>query len=175
MPAPRAHEHEAHDHTTCVEALLTRAEAAFLDNGKKLTTLRMQVLAEIAASHDAVGAYAVLDRLAQKSGGRLAPISVYRAIDALLDAGLIHRLESKNAFYACHAVHVARERHIALVCEACDRVVEVPAQGLYALIEDASRSSGFILGAAVAEGMGHCAQCAARRAADAPPLHKVSV
>ena len=55
---------------------------------------------EIAATHASIGAYDILAKLAEK-GTRLAPISVYRAIDALLEAGVIHRLESKNAFFAC--------------------------------------------------------------------------
>jgi hypothetical protein len=54
------------------------------------------VFGEIAASHKAIGAYEVLDKLAAR-GERLAPISVYRAIDALLAAGIVHRFESRNA------------------------------------------------------------------------------
>ena len=68
------------------------------------------------ASHQAIGAYEVLDRLAAR-GERLAPISVYRAIDALVAAGIVHRFESRNAFFACHAGH--EQRQLVLACEAC--------------------------------------------------------
>ena len=148
-----------HDHGRCVATLLDRARLAFDEHGLRLTTLRLRVLEEIAASHDAMGAYDVLDRLACRTGGRVAPISVYRAIDALLQAGLVHRLESRNAYFACHAPHINRQRHVALVCETCARVIEVPAAALYDGIDAASAASGFKLKSAVAEGFGLCASC----------------
>ncbi len=148
-----------HDHGRCVDALLDRARRSFEERGLRLTELRLKVLHEIANSHDAVGAYAVLDRLSARTGERVAPVSVYRAIDALLQAGIVHRLESRNAYFACHAPHVDRQRHIALVCETCGKVVEVPAAGLYAGIEKASSGAGFRLSSAVAEGLGVCAAC----------------
>jgi len=148
-----------HDHDACVTTLLGRARQSFVDKGLKLTALRLRVLEEIAASHDAMGAYDVIERLACKSGARLAPISVYRAIDALQSAGLVHRLESRNAFFACHLPHTGAQDHIALVCEGCSSVVEVPAGRVYGLIETAAASSGFKLRAMVAEGVGMCRKC----------------
>ena len=96
---------------------------------------------EIAASHKAIGAYEVLDRLAAR-GERLAPISVYRAIEALVAAGIVHRFESRNAFFACHAGHEMRQ--LVLACEACGRVAEVDADKVFAAIDksaDARRGS----------------------------------
>jgi len=156
------HGHEApgHDHTVCVADALTRARAAFDDKGMKLTPLRQKVFEEIAGSHDAVGAYDLLDRMAKKTGERMAPISVYRAIDALLVAGVVHRIESKNAFYACHTPHDGSARNIALVCERCATVIEVPGGDIFAAIEAAGEACGFKVGLAVAEGAGLCAACA---------------
>ena len=77
-----------------------RANQAFTEKNIRFTKLRQDVFEEIAATHASIGAYDILAKLAEK-GTRLAPISVYRAIDALLEAGVIHRLESKNAFFAC--------------------------------------------------------------------------
>lgn len=149
----------SHDHNSCVATLLDRARQSFDKHGLRLTPLRQRVLEEIAASHDAMGAYDVLDRLSRRTGERVAPISVYRAIDALLQAGLVHRLESRNAFFACHAPHLNRQRHMALVCDACAKVVEVPAADLYDSIDAASDANGFQLKSAVAEGSGLCATC----------------
>ena len=98
---------------------MERARQAFQNKGLKLTPLRQSVFREIAASHKAIGAYEVLDRLAIR-GERLAPISVYRAIEALVAAGIVHRFESRNAFFACHAGHEMRQ--LVLACEACGRV-----------------------------------------------------
>lgn len=151
---------ERHDHGACVVSALERARTAFGDKGMKLTPLRQRVFEEIAGSHDALGAYDILDRMARKSGERLAPISVYRAIDALLAAGVVHRIESKNAFYACHAPHQGQERHIALVCERCQTVIEVSGADIFAAMETASAACGFKLSLAVAEGAGLCPSCA---------------
>ena len=129
----------------------------------KLTTLRQRVLAEIAASHQALGAYDILERLSGK-GPRLAPISVYRAIEALAGAGLVHRLESRNAFFACHASHAPDRDQIILVCEACGRVAEVAGERVFAALGDAVAAVGFVPRRTVAEVAGRCAACPAGEA-----------
>ena len=92
---------------------------------------------EIAATHASIGAYDVLARLAEK-GTRLAPISVYRAIDALIEAGVIHRLESKNAYFACRRMdHRTGRRPIFLSCEKCNAVQEVDSEGIFDTIDRA--------------------------------------
>ncbi len=88
---------------------IDRATAIFAERNIRFTDLRRKVFEEIASTQASVGAYEVLDRLAKK-GTRLAPISVYRALDALLDAGVVHRLESKNAYFACGRLHQAAHR-----------------------------------------------------------------
>src|SRR5262249_18123118 len=110
-------------HGHCLAEAMARARQAFEHKGLKLTGLRRSVFAEIAASHKAIGAYEVLARLAAR-GERLAPISVYRAIDALVAVGIVHRFESRNAFFACHAGHATR-RQLVLACESCRSVAEV--------------------------------------------------
>jgi Fur family zinc uptake transcriptional regulator len=153
--APRTH-----DHRHCLASAITRAEQAFTENGSKLTPLRRRVFEEIANSHVAVGAYDVLDRLARKSGERMAPISVYRAIDALLEVGVVHRLESRNAFYACHTPHDGAAAHVALVCERCGAVAEVDGEAVRTTLEAAARGLGFEVHRSVVETAGHCAACA---------------
>ena len=121
---------------------MERAREAFKSKGLKLTPLRQSVFQEIAGSHRAIGAYEVLDKLAAK-GERLAPISVYRAIDALVTAGLVHRFESRNAFFACHAGHEMRQ--LILACETCGRVAEVDGDKVFAAI-DTVGGLGVVLG-----------------------------
>jgi Fur family transcriptional regulator, zinc uptake regulator len=152
-----------HDHGPCANDALDRAERAFEDKGMKLTPLRRLVFEEIAASHDAVGAYDVLDRLARKTGDRMAPVSVYRAIDALLEAGVVHRLESRNAFFACHTPHAGR-RHIALVCDGCGTVSEIDGTPVHAAVEVAAKRAGFAIHTSVVEVAGHCKPCRSRSA-----------
>lgn len=155
----RAFPNPGHDHGPCLADTLARAEAAFERRGLKLTPLRRRVFEEIASSHDAVGAYELLERLARK-GGRLAPISVYRTLDVLLQAGVVHRLESQNAFFACHGRHETASRQLYLVCQDCHRVAEVDAETAFQSIDAAAHAQGFQRNAAVVEVSGQCAHCA---------------
>ncbi len=168
-PAAAHTDGASHDHAVCIDALLDRAKHSFGEKGLKLTALRLRVLEEIAASHDAVGAYDVLERLAARSGGKVAPISVYRAIEALREAGVVHRLESRNAFFACHAPHLGRHGHMALVCDKCAEVVEVEAPDFHASLQRAGRDRGFAVTSAIAEGFGVCEVC---RAEATKPAHE---
>jgi Fur family zinc uptake transcriptional regulator len=158
FPAPE------HDHDRCLEQTWRRADARFEAKSMRLTPLRKRVLQEIANSHHAVGAYEVLDKLARKTGTRPAPISVYRAIDALLEAGVVHRLESRNAFFACHTPHAGHARQIILVCEQCGIVAEVPCEQVFEGIEVVAGSTGFSPTRAVVEVAGACGQCSAAAA-----------
>lgn len=151
-----------HNHASCVLLARQRAERAFEARGLRLTELRLRVFEEIASSHHAVGAYDVLERIARK-GTRLAPISVYRAIEALLSAGVIHRLESKNAFFACHAPHARDRGQLVLACEQCGRVAEVEDESVFRAMATAAEGARFTPIHAVAEVIGRCRDCAVRR------------
>jgi Fur family zinc uptake transcriptional regulator len=152
FPAPE------HDHDRCLSDAMERARRAFEHKGLKLTPLRQAVFGEIAASHRAIGAYEVLEKLAAR-GDRLAPISVYRAIDALVTAGIVHRFESRNAFFACHAGHGLRERQLVLACEACGLVAEVDGHTVFAAIDSSADSAAFMPKEAVVEVWGLCGNC----------------
>jgi Fur family transcriptional regulator, zinc uptake regulator len=151
-----------HDHTPCVKETLNRAAEAFEANGLRLTPLRRRVLEEVASSHHAIGAYEILERLAQKERTRMAPISVYRALEALLEMGVVHRLESRNAYFACHAQHGKHgTRQIVLACERCAMVAEVAAPVAFDAIDGAARAAGFKSSRAMVEVAGVCTACAA--------------
>ena len=155
FPAPE------HDHEHCLDEAMARARSAFAEKGLRLTPLREAVFQEIAAaSHRAIGAYEVLDRLATR-GDRLAPISVYRAIDALVAAGIVHRFESRNAFFACHAGH--EQRQLVLACETCGSVAEVDGATVFSAIDKVAEGAAFRASSAkgaVVEVWGLCANCA---------------
>lgn len=164
FPAPE------HNHDECLDEAMARAQKAFDDRGQRLTPLRQSVFREIAAaSHRAIGAYEVLDRLAAR-GERLAPISVYRAIDALVAAGIVHRFESRNAFFACHAGH--EQRQLVLACEACGSVAEVDGAKVFSAIDKTAEGASFSANpvkGAVVEVWGRCANCAAEDQRHARP------
>jgi Fur family transcriptional regulator, zinc uptake regulator len=124
-----------------------RAEAAFAEKNLRFTDLRRRVFEEIASTHQSIGAYDILGNLSDK-GTRLAPISVYRALDALLDAGVIHRLESKNAYFACRRT---------------DHRTEADSMGMFDVIDKAAKQANFEPRVRFVEVQGTCASCAAKR------------
>ena len=124
-----------------------------------MTPLRRMVLQEVAGSHTAVGAYDVLDRLVRKGERRLAPISVYRALDSLVEVGMVHRLESRNAFFACHVSHAGDRRQIVLACDSCKAVAEVPGEQVFVDINRAATATGFQPSRALVEVIGRCRLC----------------
>jgi Fur family zinc uptake transcriptional regulator len=139
--------------------VIERAETAFREQGLRLTELRRLVLEEVASSHKAIGAYDVLERLFAKEGRRLAPISVYRALDTLVAAGVVHRLESRNAYFACHAGHAANRRQIVFSCEQCGAVAEVSETQVFNGIAKAADTLGFHMTQVLVEVSGTCMAC----------------
>jgi Fur family zinc uptake transcriptional regulator len=151
--------HPGHDHDVCVDSAVKRAHELCAMQSVRLTPLREAVLCVLLSSHRALGAYEIIDKL-DGEGRRLAPISVYRVIDVLLGAGLVHRLESKNAFFACLAEHGDTHSLLVLVCEDCARVAEAEAPEAWQAIKSITRSSGFKVSETVLEIQGTCADCA---------------
>lgn len=148
----------------CTSALVERVTRAFEAQNVRMTDLRRRVLEEIASSHRAVGAYDLIERLAEK-GHRLAPISIYRALEALAGVGAIHRIESRNAFFACHGDHAGHEAPIVLVCADCLAVAEVASPATADAITGAAKGAGFEVTRTVVELTGTCERCQGERQA----------
>lgn len=157
----------AHDHVSCVHDVLRRAEEAFAKIGMRMTPLRRRVLEKIAGSHAAIGAYDLLEKLAKPGERRLAPISVYRALDSLVEAGLVHRLESRNAFFACHAPHAGDRRRVVLACTKCGAVAEMAGDEVFSILGDIAGGAGFSPERVMVEVMGACSRCQAAAKLDA--------
>jgi Fur family zinc uptake transcriptional regulator len=126
----------------------------------KLTRNQSLVLSVLQSSEQPLSAYAILDRL--RDDGLRAPLQIYRALDKLMEAGRIHRLESMNAFVVCcHSKHGQIHPRITAfeICEACGKVNEFHD----AKIEDAlgrrAKGSGFKIRSTAIEVHGLCADC----------------
>jgi Fur family transcriptional regulator, zinc uptake regulator len=147
-----------HDHGVCLAGALWRAKSRCMERGVKWTSLRELVFRHVATSHKPVSAYDLIDSMA-KEGKRLAPVSVYRILDVLQSAGLVHRLESRNAFFACMTEHSAAPQTLTVICETCERVTEVLAGKAHLAIADAAKAAQFKARATVIEVSGVCAEC----------------
>ena len=163
-----AHDHE-HDHghlqAASPEAALVLADEYCRERGEKLTPIRRKVLELLLASGRATKAYSLLDDMRQIHPGS-APPTVYRALDFLLSAGLVHRIESINAFTVCHDLTQC-QHGILVVCQQCGNVTELHQpklrQALVAQIEDA----GYRLASDEIELKGLCSACQAAEASAA--------
>ncbi len=147
-----------HDHDRCSADAMSHAEAVCQATSQKFTPMRRHVLRALLASHRPLGAYEIIDALAQHAA-RPAPITVYRALDFLIENGLVHRIESRNAFLACAHDHAAGAMVAFLICEKCSSVGEVPAARVAQSLNDAARGIGFAPKLSVVEITGICAHC----------------
>lgn len=148
------------------EGLLERAELVCEHRGARLTTLRRYVLGLVLDSAAPTGAYELLDRLRQTRRGA-APPTVYRALDFLLEQGLIHRVERLSAFVGCVAGCTADQgegeshTHAAqfLICRRCGRVIEMQDHDVSAVLARAAKEAGFSISGATIEAEGLCSTC----------------
>jgi Fur family zinc uptake transcriptional regulator len=149
-----------HDHDRCASDAIAHAEAICAARHERLTPMRRRVLEALLASHAPLGAYELIDRLSVR-GQRLAPVTIYRALDFLREQGLVHRIESRNAFIACVANHASGDPVVFLICEKCGAVGEAASAAVAATIKSASRAAGFSPKTPVIEISGICAHCKA--------------
>ena len=147
-----------HDHERCTADALVHAETLCAQRSQRLTPIRRQVLEVLLQSHKPLGAYEIMDRAAA-IGTRPAPITIYRALDFLRDNGLVHRIESRNAFVACVNNHASGELVVFLICEHCGAVGEAPSAAVADQLKSAARAAGFTPKAPVIEISGVCAHC----------------
>jgi Fur family zinc uptake transcriptional regulator len=146
-----------HDHDHCVADALSAAEQVCRKHGARLTSLRRRVLELVWQSHRPVGAYAVLDLLKPEHRAA-APPTVYRALDFLLEQGLVHRIQSLNAFVGC--AHPDQVHHgFFLICKSCGDAIEVEDDGVDGAISRSAERFGFQVQARTIEAAGICPGC----------------
>lgn len=129
-------------------------------SSRGLTPARRRALDILTKANRPVGAYEMIEMMADAKGKRPAPISVYRALGYLLDNGLAHRLASKNAFVVCGHAHGAEEPVIFLICEQCGEVIEATSPGLAQELATLAARAEFSPRTRVVEIAGRCARCA---------------
>ncbi len=146
-----------HDHGRCIDSALARAETLCATRGARLTALRRQVLGLVWNSHRPRGAYAILEDMAA-DGKRVAPLTVYRALDFLVEQGLVHRIESLNAYVGCPEPGDGHSGQF-LVCDACGNATELNDPRVAAAIAESARDLGFHVVRQTVEVRGLCPAC----------------
>jgi Fur family zinc uptake transcriptional regulator len=157
------HDHDAcqhaHDHARSAGAGLARAERICRERGLRLTPIRRKALEALYADHRPVGAYDLADRVSPPGGRRLAPISIYRALEFLVEQGFVHRLSSRNAFIACPHGHGAGEAVAFLICESCGGVDEDASTAMREAVRGMAEQRRFKPRQQVVEIVGLCEHC----------------
>lgn len=150
--------HHVHDAAGFVGAV----ERACRERGLRLTPIRARVLGLIADAGRPLKAYDLLDQVREGEGpGAAAPPTVYRALDFLLANGFIHKLQSVNAYVACHHPSTAQHSVPFLICDSCHNAVELEDRHVVDALDERARALGFEPQAQTLEVHGLCAACSA--------------
>ena len=158
-PLQAAFDQHDHDHRDCINAALAAAQDICARDRAQLTQTRRRVLELIWAHRRPVGAYEVLEALSAERG-RVAPPTVYRALDFLQAHGLVHRLASQSRFVACDHPENGGHGGVFLVCDRCGQAVEWQDERVARAVARSAREAGFRLGAEVLpEVEGTCGDC----------------
>ncbi|HER34673.1 MAG: transcriptional repressor [Halothiobacillaceae bacterium] len=144
-----------HDH--CIDAALARAEAICARVDARLTPIRREVLREVWSNHEATKAYQLIERLS-RHGANVKPPTVYRALDFLLAHGLIHRIESLNAFVGCEHPQKAHQA-ILMICERCGDIREEDDVAVRDALMTLTQAATFSARTTVIELRGLCRGC----------------
>ena len=136
---------------------LLQAETVCRQRGVRFTALRRRVL-EILWSHALpLGAYAILDVL-RHDGRQGAPPTVYRALDFLLEQGLIHRLASLNVFIGCRQPGAHHSGQF-FICQTCGQVDELSNRRVEETLRAEAMGRDFEVLAQTVEVLGRCPTC----------------
>jgi Fur family zinc uptake transcriptional regulator len=126
----------------------------------RLNEMQTRIRDLLADAQKPLSAYDVID--AMREHGRLAPPTVYRALQKLIDEGLAHRLESQNAYVACRQAeqHCGHDHKAGfMICRACGKAVEFGDAEIEALLARAAARNGFFADRVAIEIQGLCADC----------------
>lgn len=174
-PAPSDAQPSAAPAASTAKAPLTRAQRALIatrlaeaeqlcnDRGTLLTPLRREVLKLLLERGGSAKAYDLHDDM-RNAHGRVAPMTVYRALDFLMQMQLVHRVDSLNVFIACSHDEADSSDHrhdtLMLVCTRCDKVVEQAAHEVASRLRtELADRFGFTAQGVEAKGL--CRECSA--------------
>jgi len=123
-----------------------------------LTKNQTLVLNALMKTEGPTSAYSLLDQL--RGDGFRAPLQVYRALEKLIELGLVHRLESLNSFVACAHPHDHKHGLVAFaICDNCGQVDEFSDATVEKRLKGWAADHSFKLEKTTIEMRGTCANC----------------
>ena len=126
----------------------------------ELTKKQSLVMNLLSKAKGPLSAYNILHDL--RDYGFRGPTQVYRVLEKLLEIGMVHRIESMNAFVACQQEKCDeknKEINLFTICEICGSVQELLNNGLKNIVKSLSKDNNFLLKNSVLELNGVCSKC----------------
>ncbi|MFC1664538.1 Fur family transcriptional regulator [Pseudomonadota bacterium] len=158
MSVVSAFQSPKHNHARCMQGAINTAADLCTQRGVRLTPLRQRVLELIWRGHEPVLAYDLLEQLRSEHRAA-APPTVYRALDFLLEQGLIHRIQSLKAFVACGDPTLSPHSSQFLICTQCNAIAELADREIGRLVARKATASGFTVHNQTIEIRGLCPRC----------------
>lgn len=144
------------------EAWITQVETACRGRGLQMTALRRNIASIFAEADQPLGAYAIIQKLSEAQNRIVAPPTVYRTLDFLVDNGFVVKIESRQAYVACDHVGHNHDHHgIVFSCGRCGRTVEIDSHPVDKEVAAIAETLKFKVERKVFEVDGACADCRA--------------
>lgn len=139
----------------CEGLPITTEDVALRDAGLRATRQRLTVLEALRDRADAVTAQELHGEL-RAGGAGIGLTTVYRTLTALTDTGFLDTFtrDGEQAFRRCGTRH-----HHHLVCESCNKVVELESAEVEAWVSAVAERQGFTVTGHRAEVFGLCGDC----------------
>ncbi len=135
-----------------------QVEAACLGRGLQMTALRREIVGILAQADQPLGAYTIIQKLSEAQNRIVAPPTVYRTLDFLVENGFVVKIESRQAYVACD--HIGHDHHgIVFSCSKCGRASEVDSPTIDKDLQSIAETLGFTIERKVLEVAGTCAAC----------------
>ena len=147
-------------HATLGAAWITQVEAACVKRGLQMTALRREIAGILADAAQPLGAYVIIQKLSDAQGRIVAPPTVYRTLDFLVENGFVVKIESRQAYLACDHIGHAHDHHgVLLSCVKCGRSDEIDSAAVDHEIAALAAGRSFKVERKVFEVDGVCADC----------------
>jgi len=140
------------------DATLAAAGALLAKRGSNFTVIRRAIFELLCRESKAISAYTLVSAMAKKSGRRIAPQTVYRALDFLVEQGLVAHLPNARA-YVARSPDGDEVTLLYFVCSACGLTVECHDPYLERSVRLSADAVEFVARACVIDLAGLCKQC----------------
>lgn len=143
-------------------AIINRAKQLCRQNKVRFTKKRQQVFEQLLDYERPASAYDIADSYNKYHDASIAPMSVYRMLDFLIEQGLVHKLQSTNQFVPCAHITCSHSHGTAqfMICTKCKKTTEITLDSnITNSLQKTAHSAGFTINKEQLELMGVCNNC----------------